>query len=395
MGSSSGPSRVLLSADPQADTAAVRRPLEQAGHQVTAHGLAEPLPADLADYHLLLVDGTANGGAALPGCRRLRAALADAFVPVLFLGADATPADRLAGLDAGADACLARPFEERELLAQVEALLRIKHGHDRLADKNAEVHRINKRLQQAYQQIDQELELAHRIQMSFLPQTMPELPRLRFAVHYLLCGRVGGDFYDIFRLDENHVGFYVADAMGHGVPASLLAIFVKKGVRAKEIFGKQYRLLPPGEVLQRLNRDLIEQALSEHPFITMVYVLLNFKDGTLSFARAGHPYPLYVPRQGEPQLWQVAGSLLGVFETVFPVQTQRLQSGDKVLLYSDGIDNAQFEDRPPGIDSLVACAARHRELPVQDFLAAVARDLFGQASPSDDLTLLGVEMLGE
>jgi sigma-B regulation protein RsbU (phosphoserine phosphatase) len=391
---SAGPSRILLSAADQVNAAALRRPLEEAGHQVAAHALAEPPPADLADYHLVVVDGGADG-AGPACCRRLRTALADGFVPVLFLGADPDPAARLAGLDAGADACLLRPFEERELLAQAQALLRIKHGHDRLADKNAEVHRINKRLQQAYQQIDQELELAHRIQMSFLPQSLPELPRLRFAVHYLLCGRVGGDFYDIFRLDEHHVGFYVADAMGHGVPASLLAIFVKKGVRAKEIFGKQYRLIPPGEVLQRLNRDLIEQALSEHPFITMVYVLLNFKDGTLSFARAGHPYPLLVPRQGEPQLWQVAGSLLGVFETVFPVQTQRLQPGDKVLLYSDGIDNAQFEGHPPGIESLMACAARHRDLPIQDFLAGVARDLFGQSNPGDDLTLLGVEMLGE
>jgi sigma-B regulation protein RsbU (phosphoserine phosphatase) len=394
MGPSSGPSRILLSTAEAANTADVRRPLEQAGHQVSGHVLAEPLPADLAAYHLVVADGAADAGAALPCCRRLRAALTEAFVPILFLGADPDAAARLAGLDAGADACLTRPFEERELLAQVQALLRIKHGHDYLSDKTAEVNRINKRLQQAYQQIDQELELAHRIQMSFLPQSMPELPRLRFAVHYLLCGRVGGDFYDIFRLDENHVGFYVADAMGHGVPASLLAIFVKKGVRAKEIFGKQYRLLPPGEVLQRLNRDLIDQALSEHPFITMVYVLLNFKDGTLQFARAGHPYPLHVPRQGELELWQVAGSLLGVFETVFPVQTRRLQPGDKVLLYSDGIDNASFEDKPPGVESLVACATRHRDAPIQEFLTGVARDLFGQSSPGDDLTLLGVEMLG-
>jgi sigma-B regulation protein RsbU (phosphoserine phosphatase) len=388
MGSSSGPSRILLCADQEASVADVRGPLEQAGHQLDQHALADARAADLAAYQLVVVDGSADG-AALQCCRRLRAGLAEAFVPILFLGA------RLAGLEAGADTSLLRPFDDRELLTQAQALLRIKHAHDRLADKTAEVHRINKRLQQAYQQIDQELELAHRIQMSFLPQSMPELPRVRFAVHYLLCGRVGGDFYDIFRLDENHVGFYVADAMGHGVPASLLAIFVKKGVRAKEIFGKQYRLLPPGEVLQRLNRDLIEQALSEHPFITMAYVLLNFKDGTLTFARAGHPYPLYVPRQGEPQLWNVAGSLLGVFETVFPVQEQHLQPGDKVLLYSDGIDNARFEDRPAGVESLLACAARHRDLPVGEFLAAVARDLFGQTSPGDDLTLLGLEMLGE
>src|SRR5207237_29730 len=79
----------------------------------------------------------------------------------------------------------------------------------------------NKRLQTAYQQIDLELELARHIQESFLPRTLPELPQVRFAVKYRPCERVGGDFYDVFRLDEKHLGFYVADAMGHGVPASL------------------------------------------------------------------------------------------------------------------------------------------------------------------------------
>src|SRR5262249_45945416 len=154
------------------------------------------------------------------------------------------------------------------------------------------------------------------------------LPGWSFAVHYLLCGRVGGDFYDVFRLDEQHVGLYVADAMGHGVPASLLAIFVKKGVRAKEIFGNQYRLLPPGEVLKRLNADLVEQALAEHPFITMAYALVNVSDGTFRFARAGHPYPLYIPREGEPQFWKLPGSLLGVFDTAFPDQAHELLPGD-------------------------------------------------------------------
>src|SRR5262249_26083696 len=147
----------------------------------------------------------------------------------------------------------------------------------------------------------------------------------------------GGDFYDVFRLDEQHLGFYVADAMGHGVPASLLTIFVKKGVRAKEIFGQQYRLIPPAEVLARLNHELVEQALSENPFITMVYFLFNHQTGTLSFARSGHPYPLYLPASGEPCLWQVTGSLLGVFETDFPMQTMTLKPGDKVVLYTDGV----------------------------------------------------------
>ena len=83
----------------------------------------------------------------------------------------------------------------------------------------------------------------------------------------------------------------------------------------------------------------------------------------------------------------------GLRALLFPDQSHRLRVGDKVLLYSDGIDTARFDERPPGAESLLACAAKHRVLPVDEFVAALARDLFGQASPPDDLTLLGMEAL--
>ena len=210
---------------------------------------------------------------------------------------------------------------------------------------------------------------------------------------YKPCGRVGGDFYDVFRLDENHLGFYVADAMGHGVPASLLTIFVKTTVKSKEINGKEYRLVPPNEVLQRLNRDLIDQKLSENPFITMAYALFNMRDGTLQFARAGHPYPLYLPRLGSPQLWQIEGSLLGVFDIQYRLQTHQLQAGDKVLLYTDGMDGATQEGKAAGLTSLLTVAERHRDLPVDELVDRLAADLFGDGRQTDDLTLLGMEVM--
>jgi serine phosphatase RsbU (regulator of sigma subunit) len=392
--SANGPPLILVCATQVTALAELRRLLLGGGHEVGGHLLGTPEPDDLGHYRLVVVEGGHGAAEALALCRRLRGRLEQGFVPILFVTGDHSPAARLASFEAGADTYLLRPFAPGELLAQVGALLRIKDVHDRLADKTAEVHRINKRLQQAYQQLDQELELAQRIQASFLPQTLPEVPRGRFAVHYLLRGRVGGDFYDVFRLDESHVGFYVADAMGHGVPASLLTIFVKKGVRAKEVFGRQYRLVPPDEVLHRLNRDLIDQELSESPFITMAYGLFNHREGTVALARAGHPYPLYVPQEGEVQFWHQEGLLLGVVDAGFPARTYRLEPGDKVLLYTDGIDSATFEGREPGAPSLQACAERHRELPVGEFVARVARDLFGASAQPDDLTLLGLEVGG-
>jgi sigma-B regulation protein RsbU (phosphoserine phosphatase) len=386
--------RILLGADHPSAIEDLRVLLVEAGYQVDWQALDGAPTEDLVSFQLIILEGSQPAEAGLRRCHRIRAHLGDRFIPILYVLRDVTTAARQACFEGGADACLLRPFAPGEMLAQIQAFLRIKDAHDRLTEKTGEINRINRRLQQAYQQIDQELELARRIQLSFLPQELPEVPRLRFAVHYMLCGRVGGDFYDVFRLDENHVGFYVADAMGHGVPASLLTIFVKKGVRAKEVFGQQYRLVPPSEVLERLNRDLIDQALSDNPFITMIYGLFNHKEGTLSFARAGHPYPLYVPRHGDPCLWQQEGSLLGVFDTHYPVQKREVRPGDKVLLYTDGMDGAQFGGRSPGTDSMLECAARHRALPIREFVDRLPRDLFGQTSQTDDLTLLGMEECG-
>lgn len=386
-----GKPKLLVCAGNASAQSELRRILLSGGHESTEFQLGQPDTDQMNGSDLVVVDSGAEPAEALSLCRRLRIRFDEAVVPILFVSNDPSPDARLAGFEAGADTCLLRPFAPGELLAQVKALLRLKDVHDRLAEKTSEVHRINKRLQQAYQQIDQELELAQRLQSSFLPQTLPEAPSLRFAVHYLLCGRVGGDFYDVFRLDENHLGIYVADAMGHGVPASLLTIFVKKGVKAKEVFGKQYRLVPPAEVLQRLNKDMIDQQLSESPFITMVYGLINFRDGTMSIARAGHPYPLYLPNQGDPTFWKQEGLLLGVLDAVFPTRTYTINTGDKVLFYTDGMDTARFEDHPVGADSLLACARRHQHLPVNELVPLLARELFHGETIPDDLTLLGLE----
>ncbi len=386
----SAASRILLCGSEASAWDDVRRLLEEAGYSTDSHQLNSRGPENLPDYSLVLLQG--SGPEELDFCRRLRLQMADSFIPILYLTGEAQSTFRLDTLEAGVDGYLQRPYAPRELLAQVQAFLRIKELHDRLLEKTAEVNLINKRLQAAHKKVDQELELARRIQQSFLPQTMPEVPRARLAVLYLPCGRVGGDFYDAFRLDENHFGFYVADALGHGVPASLLTIFLKRGVRAKEIIGKEYRLLPPNEVLQRLNRDLVDQSLADNPFITMVYALFNHRDRTLRYSRAGHPYPLYIPAQGQPELWKCEGSLLGIVDTEYELQERTLGSGDKVLFYTDGLDGCTFENLPAGRESLLACAARHRAEPGVQFLDRLSNELVPQPDQPDDLTLLALEV---
>src|SRR5262249_1037592 len=138
----------------------LRGVLVQAGYAVAANGQPAAAPEELARFNLIVVDGSGHNQAALRDCQSYRFTLGEHFVPILFVCDDYSPTMRLASLQHGADTYLLRPFDPFELLAQVQALVRIKDRHDRLSEKTDEVHRINKRLQQAYQQIDQELELA-------------------------------------------------------------------------------------------------------------------------------------------------------------------------------------------------------------------------------------------
>jgi sigma-B regulation protein RsbU (phosphoserine phosphatase) len=378
--------QILLIGDSPSDDA--RLPLEAAGFPVTACHYGGIDPGQITKSQLVILEvtpQTATTAQAL--CRRWRIELGELYVPFIWLCFDSSPALLTGALDSGADTCLPRPFAPTQLLAQAKALLRVQHMNARLMSRAAEAQQINQRLQQAYQQIDNDMEMARRIHRGFMPRTLPEVQQASFAVCYRPRSRIGGDFYDVQRLDENHCAVYVADAMGRGLPtSSLLSIFVKKSLQLKEISGRSYRLVPPAEVLSRLNRDLVGLGLPEPSFVTMLYLQLNCRDGSLCFSRASHPHPLYVPKTGEPEYWSTTGTLVGVFEAEFTQHNQTLKSGDRVLLMSDGVPTSAS-----GSDRLVESVRRHRAETLQAFVDGVAHDLLESSRNTEDFTLLGIE----
>jgi sigma-B regulation protein RsbU (phosphoserine phosphatase) len=187
--------------------------------------------------------------------------------------------------------------------------------------------------------LKEQLQMAGLVQRDFLPKKLPDSEKLRFKTIFLPAEWVSGDIYDVARLDEEHIGFYVADVVGHGMPAALLTIFLKQAIVMRQTTKNTYRIFQPSEVMKNLNLRLTEQKFSGQKFITCCYCLLNINTLNLTYARAGHPYPILIRKNSPPQRLESQGSLLGIFEeSEFPQQSLQLQPDDKLLLYSDGAE---------------------------------------------------------
>jgi sigma-B regulation protein RsbU (phosphoserine phosphatase) len=182
--------------------------------------------------------------------------------------------------------------------------------------------------------IEKELDVARQLQFSILPAGVPEAPNLRIAAAYRPMTAVAGDFYEFVPVDSNRVGFLVADVTGHGVPAALIASMIKVAMQS---------LVPcthdPRQVLLGLNRILFTQLRNQ--LVTAAYLWLDTGNGTALYSAAGHP-PLLRWREGKLERILSNGLLLGVMpDPDYPVLDLSVRSGDRFLLYTDGVIDAE------------------------------------------------------
>jgi sigma-B regulation protein RsbU (phosphoserine phosphatase) len=189
------------------------------------------------------------------------------------------------------------------------------------------------------EQLETQLKMAGAVQRDFLPRSLPDNDKFNWSVSFMPADWVSGDIYDITRLDEEHIGFYLADAVGHSIPAALLTMFIKQAIVMRETTGHTYKIFTPLEVINNLNKKMCEQQLSGCQFATCCYCLLNTKTLRLDYCRAGHPYPLIINSQNNVSQLQSKGALLGVFDNAqFEQGSTQLKTGDKLILYSDGAE---------------------------------------------------------
>lgn len=178
--------------------------------------------------------------------------------------------------------------------------------------------------------IEDELEVARRLQLSILPSKVPDICHVRIAVAYQPMTAVAGDFYEFIPVDDKHVGFLIADVAGHGVPAALIASMIKMATQSVVLYAPE-----PREVLRGLNRLLFPQLHDQ--LVSAAYLWLDTENRRVLYSAAGHP-PLLRWREGKLERIESNGLLFGVISNPdYPERDLPIRPGDRFLLYTDGL----------------------------------------------------------
>lgn len=237
-----------------------------------------------------------------------------------------------------------------------------------------------------------EMELARQVQLSVLPQTFPFIPGFSFTGRIETARQVGGDFYDVIDLDENHFGIMVADVSDKGMPAALYMVLTRTLLVAQA-----RRDYSPARVLREVNH-LLQELSTARMFVTVFYGVIEKSTQRLRYARAGHDMPVLLTPEGIQPL-HGAGIALGVVqEDAFSVEEIEIQlyPGNRLILYTDGLTdvfNAHHEIF--GRERLYALLETHASQEAPELCQTIFRALQeyqGAGEQFDDQTLLIVEV---
>ena len=247
------------------------------------------------------------------------------------------------------------------------------------------------------ERIGTELSIATRIQASMLPQVFPAYPeRHEFDLYASMdpAKEVGGDFYDFFLVDDDHLCIVMADVSGKGVPAALFMMASRIIIANNAMAGKS-----PAQVLYDTNTTLLANG-QDDMFVTVWIGILEISTGRLTASNGGHEYPV-LTKDGRFEMYKdvhsfLVGGMPGVKYKEYELQ---LNPGDKLFVYTDGVPEAQDSEKKMfGMDRTVDTLNENREASPKELLQSVRKavDAFvGNAEPFDDLTMLCLEYKGK
>ena len=245
--------------------------------------------------------------------------------------------------------------------------------------------------------LEEELRIAHEIQMSLLPQGPLDVPGMSISALCVPAREVGGDYYDVLRLSGDRIGLLIADVSGKGTSAALYMAELKGLILSLSRIHNS-----PRELLIQANR-LIAEHLDSRSFITMTYAIIDPVAGTMTYARAGHTPLIYVPGPGNgsraARILAPDGLVVGLkidngerFEALLQEETIPLRAGDVYLFFTDGItESMNAQDDFFGDSRLGRLVEQHADLPAEELRERVLREIsafVGGAPQHDDMTMI-------
>lgn len=370
---------ILIVDDTRANLRLLSKILAEHGYQVrpVPDGALALAAAQAEPPDLVLLDIRMPGMDGYQVCEHLKADVRTRDAPIIFLSALDATQDKVSAFAVGGVDYVTKPFQNEEVLARVKTHLALR--------------RLQTQLQDANEKMGRELALAGEVQASFLPRRLPHVDGWQLSVTLEPARETSGDFYDVNLLPNGRLGILVADVVEKGVGAALFMALSWILIRT---YAAEYPAQPE-RVLSTVNRRILEDT-NANQFVTAFYGILDPATGALAYCNAGHCPPCLVSAQdGEnAQRLSRTGLPLGIFaDRTWEQRSVRLDPGDVLVLYTDGITEARSEcETFYGEERLLETVKSNLGRPAGDIRDAVMTDLhlFVENAPNaqrDDIAL--------
>ena len=351
------------------------------GKAVAAVGVEVPMPTLEEDMHnyiwkIVLVDLAALGGL-----------LVILIILIIFfvtrpIKKVAREAQRFVSDNAEVSDKLAKIHTHDEIQTLSESLLSLEYGvRDYIDDI--------KKMTAEKEHLGAELSIATKIQADMLPRNFPDSSDYSIYATMTPAKEVGGDFYDFFKIDDDHIAIVMADVSGKGVPASLFMVISKTLIKNRTLSGGD-----PAKILEDVNNQLCENN-EAGLFVTAWLGILEISSGILTVCNAGHEYPFIRRKDGDYEFFENDNlpPLAAMEDIEYENTTMKLNKGDEIFLYTDGVPEAKNNDSGAhfGMEKTAEVLNRNKDKPLKEQLEELKKEIdtfTGGGVPFDDVTML-------
>ncbi len=346
----------------------------------------------ITDYEMPIMDGFTL-------CTKIREKTPKSKLGIIGVSSHSDPLLSVKLIKAGANDFLTKPFQREELyvrilqnLENLEYIQQINTSLDTIRSMNLRMKR--------------DLDAAAKLQQSLLPQTLPSIPGVELASMFKPCDELAGDTYNMFQLDEEHLGVFVLDVSGHGVPSALLSVNLSRILKPEASNsvlldpskdGGSPVIVPPAEACSRLNRQFPMNP-DNFQYFTIVYGILNRRTGSFRYANAGHPGPIHIGPNKEPVPHKPLNMAVGFVPNAEYHELEiHLAPKDRLYFYTDGIVEAQGPEKEEfGMERLCSLLGSGLSKPLKNTLGQVYDSVsrWNHSHFKDDVTICALEFTG-